>query len=203
MDGAGARWIACPTHSPYNPAGNTGPPGDFREQEQHRIGVAPKDEDARLAALKSCAVMHTPREAAFDHIVFTAAQLFRVPIAMLALVDDRVVWAKSQVGPMAQERPRAETICTQVVEAGQLLVIEDTTVDARFLHLPSLHEEPPLRFFAGAPLLGPDRQTIGTLAVFDHHPRTVSERQQAQLAQLAHEAGELLRLRVPGLDISA
>ena len=147
--------------------------------------------------------MHTPREAAFDHIVFTTAQLFRVPIAMLALVDDTVVWAKSLVGPIVQERPRGETICTQVVEAGQLLVIEDTTVDARFLHLPSLREELPLRFFAGAPLLGPDRQTIGTLAVFDHHPRTVSERQQAQLTQLAQEAGELLRLRVPGLDISA
>lgn len=165
--------------------------------------VVAKDEDARLAALRLCGIMHTPREAAFDHIVFTVAQLFRAPIAMLALVDDQVVWAKALVGPMAQEQPRSDTICSLVVESGQLLLIEDTTVDARFLHLPSLREDPPLRFFAGAPLLGPDRQPIGTLAVFDYYPRTVSDRQQAQLVQLAQEAGELLRLRVPGLDLTS
>ena len=161
-----------------------------------------KDESARLAALASCAIMHTPREAAFDNIVFTAAQLFRVPVAVLALVDDKVAWAKALVGPMPVERPRGRTLCTQVIETGQLLVIEDTTVDARFAALATQMDEQPLRFFAGAPLFGPGRQPVGALAVFDRHPRTAPERQQVQLVQLAQEAGELLRLRVPTLDLT-
>ena len=147
--------------------------------------------------------MHTPREASFDNIVFTAAQLFRVPAAVLMLVDDKVAWAKSMVGLMPVEWPRNQTLCTQVVETGQLLVIEDTTVDARFAALASPLNEQPLRFFAGAPLFGPGRQPVGALAVFDRHPRTVPERQQIQLMQLAQEAGELLRLRVPTLDLTA
>ena len=162
-----------------------------------------KDESARLAALASSAIMHTPREAAFDNIVFTAAQLFRVPIAVLALVDDKVAWAKSLVGPMPVEQPRNQALCTPVVETGQLLVVEDTTVDARFAALANQMDELPLRFFAAAPLFGPDRQPVGALAVFDRHPRNVPERQQAQLVQLAQEAGELLRLRVPNLDLTA
>ena len=146
--------------------------------------------------------MHTPREAAFDNIVFTAAQLFRVPVAVLALVDDKVVWAKALVGPMPVERPRNQTLCAQVVESGQLLVVEDTTVDARFAALANLPDALPLRFFAAAPLFGPGRQPVGVLAVFDRHPRNVPERQQVQLVQLAQEAGELLRLRVPNLDLT-
>ena len=172
-------------------------------QEAVRTLVKSHDETARLAALKSCAVMHTPRETAFDNLVYTAAQLFRVPMAMLALVDDKTVWAKAHVGPLPQERPRHDTVCTHVVETNKLLVIEDLAADARFATLPGVEQDPPLRFFAGVPLLGPDRQPIGTLAVFDRFPRSVPERQQTQLIQLAQEASELLCLRVPGLDLTA
>lgn len=193
-----------------HPAGNTPrtpvavPAGIARVfQEFVRNVVAAKDESARLAALASCAIMHTPRESAFDNIVFTAAQLFRAPVAILSLVDDKVAWAKAYVGPVPIERPRDETLCAQVVEAGQLLVIEDTTVDARFAALAPSLDGLQLRFFAGAPLFGPGRQPVGALAVFDRHPRNVPERQQVHLVQLAHEAGELLRLRVPGLDLTA
>ena len=165
--------------------------------------VAAKEEGLRLAALQSCAVMYTPREAAFDSIVYTVAQLFRVPIALLVLIDDKVAWAKALVGPMAKERLRDDALCTHVVQSGRVLIVEDASIDARFAHMSILQADPPLRFFAGAPLFGPARQAVGTLAVYDRHPRSVPERQQTQLVQLAQEAGELLRLRVPGLDLSA
>ena len=162
-----------------------------------------KHESDRMAALAACAVLDTGREPAFDSIVFTVAQLFRAPMAMLTLVDSSRIWAKATVGPLLKEWARNEGFCHAVVDTGELLVIEDASVDARFSALSCVAAEPFIRFCASAPLLGPGRHVVGALCVLDRHPRTVPERQRAQLVQLAHEAGELLRLRVPDLDLSA
>lgn len=165
--------------------------------------AAETDETARITALHACAVMDTPREAAFDNIVFTVAQLFRVQAAAFSLLDGQRVWSKAIIGPLPQERLRTQALCTHVVESGQLVIIEDASIDARFANLVSLGPDIPVRFFAGAPVIGPDRQIVGVLSVFDRHPRTVPERQQLYLLQLAGQAGELLRIRVPHLNLSS
>ncbi len=163
---------------------------------------APRDERARLASLVACAVMDTPREAAFDNIVFTLAQLFRVPIALLTLVGETRVWAKALVGPISPEWVRSETFCQFIVESETILIVEDAAADPRFAVLSGVRDEPYVRFMAGAPVLGPDRHVIGTLCAIDRLPRTVTDRQRANLLTLAAQAGELLRLRVPDLDVS-
>lgn len=157
-----------------------------------------RDESDRLAALAACAVMDTPREGAFDCIVFTVAQLFRVPMALLALVDDSRVWAKASVGPISRDIARSKSLCTAVVEGKTLIVAEDATVDPRFASQAAVAPQDRIRFFAGAPLKGPDDYVVGALCVFDHHTRTVPERQQAQLLQFAAQTSELLRSRIAG-----
>ena len=165
--------------------------------------VEARDERERLAALAACAIMDTPRESAFDNLVFTAAQLFRVPMAMLTLVGDTRVWVKSCVGPLPREWDRSNSFCHMVVESDQLLIVEDATTDSRFARTPGVMEPPHIRFCASAPLHGPSQHVIGALCVVDLHPRSVPDRQKTQLQQLAREAGELLRMRVPNLDLSA
>ena len=161
------------------------------------------DDPARLAALAACQVLDTGRETAFDNIAFTAAQMFRVPWARITLVDANRVWAKANVGTLPIDTPRNETLCRFVVETRRLLVIDDTMTDARFAQLPAVAREPYIRFFAGAPVIAPGNFVVGALCVLDRLPRTIAERQQALLMQLAHEAGELLRLRTSGVDLSA
>ena len=68
-----------------------------------------------MAALAACAVLDTGREAAFDSIVFTVAQLFRAPMAMLTLIDSSRVWAKATVGPLVREWARHEVFCNAFV----------------------------------------------------------------------------------------
>ncbi len=145
--------------------------------------------------------MDTKPEPGFNNIVFTVAQIFRAPIAMLNLMDDRRSWAKAFVGPIAQSHFRQDTICRVVVETGQDLIVEDAAKDPRFLGIPCVVNPPHVRFFIGTPLIGPGRQVIGALCALDRHARSVAEAQQVQLRQLAVEASELLRLRVPGLDL--
>lgn len=161
------------------------------------------DEVGRQASIASCAVLDTPREPPFDNIVFTAAQLFRAPIAMLLLIDRDRLWAKASVGPLARQWQRHEAFCRTVIETEQMLVIEDTQADPSFA-VPDLGcKGEPIRFCASAPLHGPVRYVIGALSVLAYHPRTTPDRLRAQFRQLASEASELLCQRVPDLDLNA
>ena len=173
------------------------------DQESRLIVSVSSNEGARLAALTACNVLDTGRETAFDNIVFTVAQLFRAPMAMLSLIDADRVWAKATVGPLQRQWDRHGAFCEAVLESAELLIIEDASADARFSRAPFVVDEPKVRFCAGAPLFGPNRLVIGALCVLDRHPRTVPDRQRSQLLQLAHEAGELLRLRIPDLDLTS
>ena len=49
--------------------------------------IIPPDEDARLAAVHRYEILDTPCEGAFDRITLLAARLFRVPIAIVSIVD--------------------------------------------------------------------------------------------------------------------
>lgn len=159
-------------------------------------GEGSRDEARRVAALDACSVLGTVREAAFDSIVFTVAQLFRVPMASLTLVDRERVWCKAAVGRLPMDVARLESFSQHVVDARELLVVEDATQDARFSSLPFVVEPPHIRFLVGAPLIGPNDQVVGALCAMDLLPRGAPERQQSQLLQLAHEGSELLRMRV-------
>ena len=155
-----------------------------------------REEQKRQGAVAASAIMDTPREAAFDSIVFTAAQLFRVPMAMLAIVSEDRVWLKASVGPLPHETSIKEQFCATVVDTDEVLVVEDTTTDRRFAQFPIVAGAPGVRFYAGVPLHGPGNIPIATLCVLDRHPRTVPDRARSQLMQLAREAEELLRLRI-------
>ena len=154
-------------------------------------------DDARRLAHSLIEQIGTVRETAFDSIVFTTAQLFRAPVAVLTLVGDDRVWRKAYVGPVGAESPRDGSVCDLFARLGELLVVEDATADARFAGLDLVIGPPQMRFCAGAPLFGPGNLVVGALCVLDRQPRSVPERQRTQLAQLANEASDLLRLRVP------
>ena len=168
-----------------------------------RVQIPDESEFLRIEALDACGILATPREPAFDNFVYAVAQMFRVPIAMLNLVTADRVWAKARVGPMPDDSSRMDTFCHAVIDLNQLVVVEDAQLDIRFSGLPCVIDAPRVRFFIGAPLYGQHRQPIGSLCAMDRQPRSVPERQKAHLQQLADQAGELLRLRVPGLDVSA
>ncbi len=154
-------------------------------------------DDARRLSQSLIEQIGTVRETAFDSIVFTVAQLFRAPVATLSLVGADRVWRKAYVGPVAAEGLREGSVCDMFASIGELLVVEDAAADARLAGLDLVVGPPPMRFCAGAPLLGPRNLIVGALCVLDRQPRSVPERQRQQLHRLAEEASDLLRLRVP------
>lgn len=150
----------------------------------------PADENERLAALRALALLDTPPEARFDRITRLACRLFRVPIALVSLVDRERQWFKSKQGLDASETARDISFCGHAIHAADLYQIEDARADARFCDNPLVSGAPGIRFYAGAPLATAGGYRIGTLCLIDHRPRHLSPDEQATLRDLADWAQE-------------
>ncbi len=142
-------------------------------------------EDERVAALHSLRLLDTPPEDRFDRITRLARHLFDVPIALVSLVDVDRQWTKSRAGTAPIQIPRDASFCSRVVASAELLEIPDATADPRFADNPSVVGGAHIRFYAGAPVLGPSGHVLGTLCVLDRVPRRLTARQRAELGELA------------------
>jgi PAS domain S-box-containing protein len=155
----------------------------------------PWNEQARLEALRSYAVLDTPPEPSFDDITQLAAQLCGAPIALISLVDEHRVWFKSRTGVEAQEAPRDTAFCGRSVLQSELHVVPDTLLDAQLSRHPLVIQAPHLRFYAGAPLITPEGLTLGMVCVADQEPRQLSAPQARGLEVLARQVVGQLELR--------
>ena len=159
--------------------------------------IQPVDEQQRLDRLLSYSILDTPREAQFDRFVYTAAQMFRVPIAILSLTDADRSWFKSSVGLDLKEVDRHISLCRHLDANSGPLVVEDATIDMRFAKSPFVTGEPYIRFYASAPLVTDDGLMIGGLSVIDRLPKTLLTKQVWQLTQLASSVVAALEARRP------
>lgn len=163
----------------------------------------PANETERLAALHRYKILDTPAEAAFDRITTLAARLFKVPTALISLVDESRAWFKSYVGFNVPEVPRDATVCSFAVLTDELLIVPDTRRDDRFACNPFVQSDPGMRFYAGAPLLSHDGFNLGTLCLLDTQPRhPLTAEQQATLVDLAAMVVDELELRLAAQRIA-
>lgn len=156
----------------------------------------PYDDEARLAALSSYELVDTPPEAEFDHIVHLASQIFKVPIALVSLVErDRQLF-KARVGLDACETSREVSFCAHAIMDDQVFVVLDAARDTRFADNPLVRDAPFIRFYAGAPLIGAEGHKLGSLCLIDQAPRAnFSETEGRLLADLAALAVDRMEMR--------
>ena len=145
----------------------------------------PLDEKERLAALHSLKVLDTPPEERFDRATRLASALFKVPVALVSLIDMNRQWFKSRVGMDLTEAPRETSFCAHAVAARTMLVIPDALADNRFADNPIVTGPPRVRFYAGMPLRLPNGHIVGTLCILDYRPRDLSGTERSLLADLA------------------
>ncbi|SHJ41515.1 sensor histidine kinase [Pseudozobellia thermophila] len=157
----------------------------------------PLNEKERLVALESFHILDTTEEEAYDAITRIAAAMFHTPMALVSLIDTDRQWFKSHHGIEVTETPRELAFCAHAINAPHdLLIVEDSTKDARFKNNPLVIDEPKVRFYAGAPLNTKDGLPIGTLCVIDTKPRTdFTPEQEASLKSLANQVMAQLELR--------
>jgi diguanylate cyclase (GGDEF)-like protein/PAS domain S-box-containing protein len=90
---------------------------------------------------------------------------------------------------------RAIAFCAHAIAGTELLLVPDARNDPRFAHNPLVTGETSIRFYAGMPLVSPDGFALGTLAVIDRVPRTLTPAQTEALSTLARQVMVVLEYR--------
>ena len=159
----------------------------------------PPNEEERLAELEGLNLLDTPSEADFDQVTARLTRLFKVPIALVTLVDKNRQWFKSQAGlpaDLAETRSTSRDIslCGHVIAKDEVLIVRDLARDSRFANNPFVKERG-LRFYAGVPLRGPNGFPIGSLCILDTKPREMSRQEQELLKMIAGDVMEQIKRR--------
>ena len=147
------------------------------------------DEAARMAALRSYSIMHTPPESQFDELVKLAADICQCPVTLISLVGEDSQWYKSKCGSDAEGTPRSVAFCDIAIRnPGELMQVEDALADPRFVNNPLVIGPPHIRFYCGAPLIDTETgQALGTMCAIDFVPRKLNDLQKVSLKLLSRQ----------------
>ena len=156
----------------------------------------PDNEATRLRVLADYNIMDTLSEQAFDDFAKLASSICGTPIALITLLDEQRQWFKANYGLDVSETPRSQAFCAHaIMDPSDVMTVEDATVDQRFATNPLVTGDPNIRFYAGAPLVTPTGEALGTLCVIDREPRTLTETQREALTILSRQIIVQLELR--------
>ncbi|USX16602.1 sensor domain-containing diguanylate cyclase [Oxalobacteraceae bacterium OTU3CAMAD1] len=145
----------------------------------------PDNEASRLSALRSLNILDTPAEERFDRLTRMAKRMFRVPIALVSIIDENRQWFKSNESLPACETPRNISFCGHAILGDDIFLICDTLADPRFTDNPLVTGAPHIRFYAGCPLRSAGGFKIGTLCIIDAEPHEFDEDDAVALRDLA------------------
>ena len=153
------------------------------------------NETERLEALYSYQVLDTDPEQVLNDLVQLSAFICGTPISLISLIDDERQWFKARTGVDVLQTPREYSFCQYAMRANDVYEVPDMAADARFANNPLVTGDPYIRFYAGAPLLTPEGQPLGTLCALDTVPRQLSPDQREALRVLARQVMTHLELR--------
>ncbi len=142
------------------------------------------DEKARLEKIEYLGIINSQRSSYFDDVVRLAADLFACPIALVSVIGEHEQWHKAVCGIDLKSIPRDASFCNHTMMCGELMVVEDTTTDARFSANPFVVGPPHIRFYAGFPIRLTDGQLLGAVCVKDIRARTFSDSERQRLTCL-------------------
>jgi hypothetical protein len=154
------------------------------------------DEEGRMSAVRRYDLLDTPPDGAFDRITALAARIFRVPIALVTVVDHDRIWFKSRHGLDVEQIDRDPGLCASAILEFEPWVVTDARIDPRTLANPLVAGDMGLQFYAGAQLRTRDGHHLGTMCVIDVEPREFTVGEAATLHDLAAMVMSELELRL-------
>ncbi|WP_298971422.1 GAF domain-containing hybrid sensor histidine kinase/response regulator [uncultured Psychrobacter sp.] len=159
-----------------------------------------KDEKARIAKLQEYQVLNTNVEPTFERLSDVVKTFFDMPIVAITFMDEDTQYLKSPRGlGDTCTTTRGVAVCNYTVLSDEVFVVDDLSVDERFIDNSLVTTDPNLRFYAGAPIiLHEDNKTyrLGSLCLMDTKPHyDFSEEQAKHLTQFAQMAADALQLQ--------
>ena len=128
----------------------------------------PDNESSRIAELQALHILDTPPEERFDRVTRLTQKMFDVPMCFISFIDSDRQWYKSTQGTNETESCREASFCGHAILSDDVLTVDDH----RFSDNPAVAGEPHIRFYAGAPIIMPSGNRLGTLCIVDTEPRS-------------------------------
>lgn len=159
-----------------------------------------KDEKARIAKLQEYQVLNNNVEPTFERLSDLVKTFFDMPIVAITFMDEKTQYLKSPRGlGDTCTTTRGVAVCNYTVLSDEVFVVEDLSIDERFIDNSLVTADPNLRFYAGAPIiLHEDNKLyrLGSLCIMDTKPRYDFTAEQARhLTQFALMAADALQLQ--------
>ncbi|KQN26411.1 hypothetical protein ASE86_09885 [Sphingomonas sp. Leaf33] len=154
-------------------------------------------EAVRIATLKGYDVLDTTAEPAFDALAHRIATTFAVRSAVVSFIDEDRQWYKARHGVDDPSVHRSLSFCTHSLDSDDVTVVPDARSHPMFRSSPFVTGTAGIRFYAAAPIKALNRARLGTVCIFDPHPRAegMSEREKRHLSSFAAHVVELLEAR--------
>ena len=153
------------------------------------------DEEKRLKVLYALELLDTEPEERFHRVCRLVQQILDVPVAYLALLDEKRQWFKASCGLDVQSTNREGTFCDMTIRQSGSVVVLNAGEDPQWKDKPYVAGPPFTQFYLGFPLRV-EGQAVGTLCALDFSPReAVAEDQLALISDLARIAETELTMR--------
>jgi GAF domain-containing protein len=156
----------------------------------------PANEAERLKTLQRYQILDTPADGNFDRITALASVIFKVPIAIISLVDTDRIWFKSHHGLNVRQIDRDPGLCASAILSKDLYIIENAKEDPRSIANPLVAGEFGLRFYAATPLQTEENHNLGTLCIIDKKPRTFSQEERHMLKAMGDIVMDEMNMRL-------
>ena len=168
-----------------------------------QVPKLPTNESQRQDILTEYQLLDTLPEEDYNNITSLVATICDVPVALITMLDKKRNYFISHHGIPFQESPRDISFCGHAILGdGPIFIIKDARLDERFIDNPLIDGANAI-FYAGVPLINPEGYALGTLCVFDHKPRALTDSQQIALITLGKQVVNSMELRRQNLKLIA
>jgi GAF domain-containing protein len=142
----------------------------------------------RLAAVQRSGLLDTPAEEPFDRFTHLATRIFKIPVALVSIVDADRQFFKSATGlaepwNSRRETPLSHSFCKHAVALQEPLVIADARKDPVYRDSPAIRDLKIIAY-AGVPLMV-HGHALGAFCVIDNEPHPWSYDEVRILRDLA------------------
>ncbi len=158
------------------------------------------NEQERLQEVLDYKILNASVEDELDELTLIASEISNTPIALITIIDDKKQWFKSKYRATFDDIKRTDSLCQHSLQKpDEVLVIQDASKDDRVKNSILVTREG-IKFYAGAPLVTPKGNVLGTVCVMDKKSRDISESQKKALNLLAKRVMKYLNHRKLILD---
>jgi signal transduction histidine kinase len=160
-------------------------------------GEGPAREPAPSPSQQAMRALNRIGDSDLREVVDLVQSICGVESAAISILEEDVYHVLITAGVDPYTCDADESLCSHTMDRHDVVVVQDARGDERFAGSPYVDGRlRDIRFYASAPIYGPDHTMVGRLCLFDSKPRSLSPLQERTLTTLAASITKVIELRL-------